>query len=180
MNEHNNIYSKVKNQLVEYPPYIPPSNRIFQNYSEQLLHYFQQAYSTPLSFKDQFEANEQADIFASIRRKIRQHHLTIRLTDKSNNFYIGLTSEFNKKAQAYFTETNAYVEMTNNPFNEILNKVIQLLNQLRSKKLILQWQYNQMIPDPNQTELAHLYFNPKTHKVYLEKNTENCLFFLKL
>ncbi|CAF3306566.1 unnamed protein product, partial [Rotaria socialis] len=51
-----------------------------------------------------------------------------------------------------------------NPFNEILDKVIQLLNTLRGKDLIRKWQYEQMMPDRTNCELAHLYFNPKTHK----------------
>lgn len=62
-------------------------------------------------------------------------------------------------------ETNAYIELRENPFHDVLHKVVQLLNQLRGKKSILQWQYNQMMPDPKKTELSHLYFNPKTHKV---------------
>ena len=105
-------------------------------------------------------------IFLILRFVCSWHnHLTIRLTDKSNNFYIGLTSEFKKKEQAYFNETNAYIQLNTNPFDEVLNKVIQLLNQLRSKKFILKWQYDQMMPDVKKIELAHLYFNPKTHKV---------------
>ncbi|CAF4316022.1 unnamed protein product [Rotaria sp. Silwood2] len=51
-----------------------------------------------------------------------------------------------------------------NPFHEILNKVIQLLNRRREKKLILLRQYNKMLPNHDKYELAHLYFNPKTHK----------------
>ena len=50
-------------------------------------------------------------------------------------------------------------------FNEILDKVIQLLNILRGKDLIRKWQYEEMMPDRTNCELAHLYFNPKTHKV---------------
>ncbi|CAF1464198.1 unnamed protein product [Rotaria magnacalcarata] len=75
-------------------------------------------------------------------------NLIIRVTDKGNNFYIGST------------------ELSYNPFNEILDKVIQLLNTLRGKDLIRKWQYEQMMPDRTKCELAHLYFNPKTHKIY--------------
>ena len=163
--EHDDIYGKIKKQLVNYPPYIPSENKIFEIYSNELLTYLQQAYFTSLSFKDHIQAKEQANIFASIRKKLQQHHLTLRLTDKSNHFYIGLTSEFKKKELAYLNETNAYIQLNTNPFDEVLNKVIQLLNQLRSKKFILKWQYDQMMPDVKKIELAHLYFNPKTHKV---------------
>ncbi|CAF1447446.1 unnamed protein product, partial [Rotaria sordida] len=56
------------------------------------------------------------------------------------------------------------MELSVNPLEEIQDKVIQSLNQLREKKLILLWQYNKMMPDRTQPELAHLYFNPKIHK----------------
>jgi len=101
----------------------------------------------------------------SIRQKIKKQKLILRLTDKSNNFYIGSANEFDKKAQKFFQETNAFIELSYNPFHEILNKVIQLLNRLNSEKLILVRQHEQMMPDRKNAELAHLYFNPKTHKV---------------
>jgi hypothetical protein len=164
-NEHSGIFKTVKNHLVENYPYIPSENHIFQDYFNQLHNYLQGSYLKPISYRDRIQAKQQADIFSSIRRKIRQQGLVIRLTDKSNNFYIGSSEELHTKAQKYFLETNAYIQLSKNPFNEILDKVTQLLNQLRSKKLILQWQYNQMMPNPKTTELAHLYFNPKTHKV---------------
>ncbi|CAF1446435.1 unnamed protein product [Rotaria magnacalcarata] len=72
--------------------------------------------------------------------------------------------EFERKAEKIFSDTNAFIELSYNPFNEILNKVIQLLNTLRGKDLIRKWQYEQMMPDRTKCELAHLYFNPKTHK----------------
>ncbi|CAF4283385.1 unnamed protein product, partial [Adineta steineri] len=122
-------------------------------------------YFTPLPYKDHIEAQEQSQTTASIRNKIKQFKLIIRVTDKSNNFYIGSAIEFVKTVQQYFMDTNAFIVIKENPFNEILNKVIQLLNNLRSNIFILQWQYNEMIPDRKTTELAHLYFNPKTHKI---------------
>ena len=122
-------------------------------------------YLTPLPYKDHLEAREQSHTIASIRNRIKQFKLIIRVTDKSNNFYIGSAIEFEKKVQQYFLDTNAFIEITENPLNDIVNKVIQLLNSLRSKKLILKWQYEEMIPDQKTVELAHLYFNPKTHKV---------------
>ncbi|CAF4706220.1 unnamed protein product, partial [Rotaria socialis] len=62
------------------------------------------------------------------------------------------------------SDTNAFIELSYNPFNEILDKVIQVLNTLRGKDLIRKWQYEQIMPDRTTCELAHLYFNPKTHK----------------
>ncbi|CAF1196361.1 unnamed protein product [Adineta steineri] len=162
-NEHNDILTKVQNNLIEYC-HIPRTNSIFREYSNQLLDYFHHSYLTRLSYKDQIQAQEQYRIVTSIRKKIKKENLAIRLTDKSHNFYIGSAIEFEKKAQKFFADTNAFVELTENPFNEILNKVIQLLNNLHSKKLILKWQYDKMMPNRKKVELAHLYFNPKTHK----------------
>ncbi|CAF2038121.1 unnamed protein product [Rotaria magnacalcarata] len=119
---------------------------------------------TPLSYRDQLISREQAQILGSIRRIIINMNLIIRVTDKGNNFYIGSANEFEKKAQKLFFDTNAFVELSSNPFNEIFDKVVQLLGALRQKDLIRKWQYEEMMPDRTKCELAHLYFNPETHK----------------
>ena len=144
---------------------MPRTLPIFKEYSNQLLDHLNHAYFTPISYKDHIQAFEQIQVIRSIRKKIKNRNLLIRLTDKGNNFYIGLTSEFEKKVQQFFSDTNAFLQLSINPFHEILNRVMQLLNQLQSKRLITLWQYNQMVPDGTKCELAHLYFNPKTHKV---------------
>ncbi|CAF4645078.1 unnamed protein product, partial [Rotaria socialis] len=163
-NQHKDIYSKVENHLTGHPHLIPRNNPIFKQYSDHLLDYLNQSYFTPLSYKDQLISREQAQILGSIRRIIQNMNLIIRVTDKGNNFYIGSAIEFEKKAQKFFSDTNAFIELSSNPFNEILDKVIQLLNTLRGKNFIRKWQYEQMMPDRTNCELAHLYFNPKTHK----------------
>ncbi|CAF1627848.1 unnamed protein product [Rotaria magnacalcarata] len=159
-----NYLSFVENHLTGYPHLIPRNNAIFKQYSDHLLDYLNQSYFTPLSYKDQLISHEQAQILGSIRRIIQNRNLIIRVTDKGNNFYIGSAVEFEQKATKFFSDTNAFIELSCNPFNEILDKVIQLLNTLRGKDLIRKWQYEQMMPDRTTCELAHLYFNPKTHK----------------
>jgi Na+/phosphate symporter len=163
--EHTDIYNKVKNHLVSPPHRIPRQNPIFDQYSNHLLDYLHHCYSTPLSYKDQLQTLEQAQIMRSIRKVTKNVDLIIRVTDKGHHFYIGLTSEFENKVEQFFSDTNAFMELSYNPFNEILDKVVQLLDKLQSKKLILQWQFKEMTPDVKTAELAHLYFNPKTHKV---------------
>ncbi|CAF4593673.1 unnamed protein product, partial [Rotaria socialis] len=145
-NEHKDIYSKVENHLTGYPHRIPRNNAIFKQYSDHLLDYLNQSYFTPLPYKDQYKSHEQAQILGSIRRIIQNMNLVIRVTDKGNNFYIGSVGEFEQKAQKFFSDTNAFIELSYNPFNEILDKVIQLLNTLRGKDLIRKWQYEQMMP----------------------------------
>ncbi|CAF4989337.1 unnamed protein product, partial [Rotaria magnacalcarata] len=168
-NQHKDIYSKVENHLTRYPHVIPRNNAIFKQYSDHLLDYLNQSYITPLSYNDQLISLEQAQILGSIRRIIQNRNLIIRVTDKGNNFYIGSAVEFEQKATKIFSDTNAFIELSYNPFNEILDKVIQLLNTLCGKDLIRKWQYEQMMPDRTTCELAHLYFNPKTHKVIFLK-----------
>ena len=163
-NEHTDIYQKVELNLIRKQN-IPMTASVFKQYSNQLLTHLHNSYFTPIPYNDHIQANEQARIVASIEKKLKQFKLIIRVTDKSNNFYIGSSIEFQKKEQKYFNDTNAYIQLHANSFKEILNRVIQLLNHLRSKKHILKWQFDEMMPDKVKTELAHLYFNPKTHKV---------------
>ena len=118
-----------------------------------------------LSYREQLQAEEQASTAISIRKTLDKFKLILRLTDKGNNFYVGSAKDFEEKAKKYFMDTNAFVELLENPFNQILDKVCHLLNQLSSKKLIQPWQCRKMLPDVKKAELSHLYFNPKTHKV---------------
>ena len=163
--EHKGISQKVKEHLVSYPHCVPLESPYFKQYSYQLLNYLNFCYFSPISYKDQIQALEQMHIASTIRQKIEADHLIIRITDKGHNFYIGLAIEFEKKAQQFFSDTNAFIQLSENPFNEIQDKVIELLNKLRQKKFISKKQYDEMMPDRTKSELAHLYFNPKTHKV---------------
>jgi hypothetical protein len=162
---HKEICEKVKCHLVQPPYRIPITNPSLKQYSDHLRNYLNHCYFTPLSYKDQIQAQEQAHTIASIRKLIKTHKLILRQVDKGNTFYIGSASTFEEKVQKYFTETNAFMELSYNPFNETLEKVIAILNRLCLEKLISKAQYKQMMPDGSKVELAHLYFNPKTHKV---------------
>ena len=87
--DHHDIYHKVQNHLVEYPHCIPRTTPIFKQYSDQLLDYLNQCYSTPLSYKDQLQTLEQANVLGSIRQIIKNLDLIIRITDKGHNLYLG-------------------------------------------------------------------------------------------
>lgn len=168
----------MKKNLIKQPHCIPVNNPIFTQYEDHLMDYLNQCYFTPLSYKDQLLTLEQAQILRSIRQIIKNMNLIIRVTDKGHHYYIGSNVEYEKKVQKFFSDTNAFMELSYNPFNEILDKVIQLLDKLRSKQLIYKWQYDEMIPDRTKCELAHLYFNPKTHKVYIMNLIEFIYFIL--
>ncbi|CAF2139725.1 unnamed protein product [Rotaria magnacalcarata] len=145
--EYSDINQKVVQYLTSPPRNIPSRAMILKTYSDDLLNYFNHAYFAPQPYKDQTQALTQAIASLSIRRKIKKFNLILRVTDKSHNFYIGSAIEFEKEIQTFFQDTNAFVVLKENPFDEILNKVIQLLNRLIGKKLILQWQSKKMMPN---------------------------------
>ena len=161
---HKEILMKVRDHLFENQR-MPMTSPILKRYSDHLLQYLNQCYLTPLSYRDHIQAQEQASNAASIREVLKKSKLILRMTDKGGNFYIGSAKDFDEKAKKYFGDTNAFVELSENPFKEILDNVCQLLNRLSSKKLIESRQYTKMMPDLKKAELSHLYFNPKTHKV---------------
>ena len=57
------------------------------------------------------------------------------------------------------------MELSDNPLSEIIYKVVHLLNDLRSKKDITAWQHKKFMPHRQKARLAHMYFNPKPHRV---------------
>ncbi|CAF4518281.1 unnamed protein product [Rotaria socialis] len=102
--EHTNIDQKVIHHLTSQPHNMPLKSRILKTYSDDLL------------------TLEQAKTALSIQRKIKKSNLILRVTDKGHNFYIGSAIEFDKKVQKFFQDTNAFVVLKENPFNEILDK----------------------------------------------------------
>ena len=53
-----------------------------------------------------------------------------------NNFKKESHYSSNTQGQQFLSETNAFIQLSYYWFNDILNRVIQLLNNLRTKKLI--------------------------------------------
>ena len=70
-----------------------------------------------------------------------------------------------QKAEVHRQKTNAYVELESDPLWVVFDKVVRLLNELRSKDHIRVWQLNIMMPKRDKVAVAYLYFIPKPHKV---------------
>lgn len=136
-----------------------------KQYERDLHLYLHDSYLSHIPYQNQIQSLQQLHIATSIRKTIQQNNLILRVTDKGHNFYIGSAKEFEDKVQTFFQDTKAFEPLSENPFHQIKDKAIALLNQLREKGSISKKQYEEMAPDPKQTELAHLYFKPKTHKV---------------
>lgn len=163
--EHQNIFDKVQKHLMAPPHCIPRTTRIFNQFGSSLQQQLENVYTAPIHHKDRLLAHQQASLAQSIRKKIKEKQLVLRVVDKGSTFYIGSAEKLDEKAQKYFADTDAFEKVSQNPFNSLMNRVRQKLEAMAKEKLIWQWQKNKMLPDPKSSELAHLYFNPKVHKV---------------
>ena len=172
--EHTYIYEKVEKHLIKPPHRIPHTVPIFKQYSHRLNEHLHHSYATPFSYKDQLITLEQAQNVTLIRQIIKNMNLIIRLTDKGNNFYIGLASEFEKKVEKFFLDTNAFVELSYNPFNEVLDSVIQLLDQLQSKNLFYNGNTQKRCPTEKKLNY-HIYISIQKHTRY----SDSSFFFQK-
>ncbi|CAF1513675.1 unnamed protein product [Adineta ricciae] len=163
-NQYKDITQKVRKHLTSYPHLVPFTSPYFKQYEHHLRIYLNHCYFAPVPYKDQMQSLEQLHIATTIRKTIKQNKLILRRTDNGHNFYIGSANEYEKKVQNFFQDTKAFEELPENPLDQIVDKAIELLNHLRQKGHISKQQYDEMVPDRTETELPHLYFNPKTHK----------------
>ncbi len=82
----------------------------------------------------------------------------LRVTDKSGIFHLGHAKDDEQKAEAYRGKTGPYIGLESDPLWPIFDKVVHLLNNLRSKDHIRAWQLDQMMPKRDKVALAYLYF----------------------
>ncbi|CAF1097900.1 unnamed protein product [Rotaria magnacalcarata] len=125
---------------------------------------FNERYTSTLSYLDIYRIRKDIKFIHSIKRKLRKTDSIIRVTDKSGIFHIGSTVDYDEKIEKYQAKTNAYIQLSSDPLMNTFYKVVSLLNNLRIKQQITQWQHTKMMPDKNKIQLAYLYFIPKPHK----------------
>jgi hypothetical protein len=147
--------------------HIPNTATIIKQLSQQLETYLDQRYmsSSSLSYLDIHRTRKELKLIKSIQFRIKKENYILRVTDKSGIFHLGHAKDYEQKAEAYRQKTGAYIELENDPLWIVFDKVVHLLNDLRSKDHIRVWQLNQMMPKRDQVALAYLYFIPKPHKV---------------
>ena len=165
--EHDKIMNVVTPYLVRVH-HVPYTSSIIKQFSQQLETCLNERCMAPLSYLDVNRARRELDVVKSIRYKLNKEKLILRVTDKSGIFHIGHSDDYERKVKAYQERTKAYIELPENPLWTVFDKVVRLLNDLRSKNHIKVWQLNKMMPKRDKVELAHLYFIPKPHKVNLE------------
>ncbi|CAF5013744.1 unnamed protein product, partial [Rotaria sp. Silwood1] len=100
-----------------------------------------------------------------LRYKLKLTNITLRKSDKSKVFHLGKSEDYHKKSDEYMAKTQAYKCLgTNDPLPDLIKRTNKYLLDLRLAKWITQKQYEKLCINPNEVELAHLYYLPKAHK----------------
>jgi hypothetical protein len=162
--EHQQMMNTITAYIVRVH-HIPNTSNIIGQFSQKLAACLHEKYMASLSCLDIYRARKERKIMKSNQSRVKKENYILRVTDKSGIFHLADASDYERKAEAYRQKTGAYVELESDPLWSVFDKVVHLLNDLRSKKHILAWQLDQMMPKRDEVALAYLYFIPKPHKV---------------
>ncbi|CAF1372469.1 unnamed protein product [Rotaria sordida] len=100
-----------------------------------------------------------------LKYKLKLTNIIIRKSDKSKVFHLGKLEDYHKKSEEYMEKTEAYKCLgTIDPLPDLIRRTNKYLLDLRLAKWITQKQYEKLCINPNEVELAHLYYLPKAHK----------------
>lgn len=144
---------------------IPVKALEIKHFCEQLKAMFNERYTQSLSYLEVYRIRRDIKLVLSIRDKLHRNNHILRVTDKSGVFHVSSAQDYERKVREYQWKTNAYIELSLNPLMDTFKKVVDLLNDLRSKNQITAWQQTKMMPNRNKMKIAYLYFIPKPHKV---------------
>ncbi|CAF1255098.1 unnamed protein product [Rotaria sordida] len=164
--EYDNIVQCFENGLKKNCiSYSDPQAKDFFIAVENLIRRF---YTTPLPPKLFARAQYEHRMIKSIQRQLKKSNVVLRITDKSKVFHLGCVYDYHQKALQYMHETNAYREITSgiNPCQNHVQTVLALIDpMLKKREINLEIWKQYMRPNVTTTELAHLYFIPKPHKI---------------
>ncbi|CAF3996080.1 unnamed protein product, partial [Rotaria sp. Silwood1] len=100
-----------------------------------------------------------------LKYKIKSANIILRKSDKSKVFHLGREEDYNKKSEYYMEKTQAYKCLgKEEPSPDLITRTNKYLLDLRLAKWITQKQFEQLSINPNEVELAHLYYLPKAHE----------------
>jgi hypothetical protein len=153
--EHNNIMNMITPYLIR-THHMPNQSIIIKQFSQQLETYLTQRYMAPLSYLNIYSARKELKLIKSIQFRIKKEKYILRVTDKSGIFHLGHAKDYQQKAEAYRQKTGAYIELATDPLWTVFDKVVHLLNDLRSKEQIRVWQLDKMMPKRDKVVLAYL------------------------
>jgi hypothetical protein len=87
----------------------------------------------PISYRDVYRTRRELKLIKWIASKLQKERYVLRFTDRSGIFHLGHATDYEQKAEAYRQKTGAYIELESDPLWTIFDKVVHLLNDLRSK-----------------------------------------------
>jgi hypothetical protein len=98
--------------------------------------------------------------------KFRITNTIIRKTDKAKVFHLGKKQDYEIKSNEYMAKTKAYQCLDkNDPLPDLVNRTNKYLLDMRLAHWINQKQYEQLTIKLEESELSHLYYLPKSHKI---------------
>ncbi|CAF5025833.1 unnamed protein product, partial [Rotaria sp. Silwood1] len=95
----------------------------------------------------------------------KQNKIIFRQTDKSKVFHADNHENYIRKSALYMKKTNAYIEIPTSPLKEMIETTDKFLRNLVSTKKMPQSLLDKLRPSMTESELLHLYYNPKNHKL---------------
>ena len=167
-NEHQTMINTISEFFRQHCFYV--SEKRVQAFSYDLKQLLQNLYTKKVARKLFIRAKREHKLILGIRRYLHQNqHIILRRTDKSKVFHLGDANDYQEKVLQYMQETEAYEEIISgiSPLADSYQQVVSLLDRLyhAEKPLLSRKQYEYMYPKFDETELGHLYFLPKPHKV---------------
>lgn len=99
------------------------------------------------------------------RDEQKKGRVIFRQTDKSKVFHVDRPENYITKSKAYMKKTDAYIEIEKSPLKRMIEETEELLRNLVNKKLLPGKYFEKLTPNQKESELPHLYYNPKDHKV---------------
>jgi len=102
---------------------------------------------------------------AFFRKIQKKNNIIFRQTDKSKVFHTDTRENYIEKSEIYMKKTNAYIELQSSPLRDMIEKTDKFLRALVSSKRIPQALLEKLRPSLTESELPHLYYNPKDHKL---------------
>jgi hypothetical protein len=95
----------------------------------------------------------------------KQGDIVFRQTDKPKVFHADTRENYVTKSALYVTKTNAYIEVPESPLREMIDRTDKYLRGLVSSKQMPPSMRDKLRPSESDSELPHLYYNPKDHKI---------------
>ncbi|CAF0889445.1 unnamed protein product [Rotaria sordida] len=114
--------------------YIPNTFAIIKQFYQQLGTCFHQRDMTPSSYLNIYRARKEFNLMKSIQHRCKKGKYIVRIIDKNGILHTDRATDYEKKTEVYRQKIIAYIELESVPLWQVINKVVHLLNDLRSKK----------------------------------------------